>query len=263
MMSAGLIAAGVFGLAIGSFLNVVIARVPAGDSVIRPPSRCPRCGATIRPYDNIPVISWLVLRGRCRGCRAAISVRYPLVEALTSALFVVVALRLGLSATLPAMWYLVAVGVALSAIDLDVRRLPTAIIAPSVVVTVGLLTVAAVITGHWWPLVRAVIAAAILFACYYTLATLRPGAMGFGDVRLAGLLGLYLGWFGWGTTVLGTFLPFLLGGVVGLVIIVSRRGGRRARIPFGPFMVTGCLLALLWGQPIIHWYLGTTGLAAD
>src|SRR5438270_820827 len=172
------------GLAVGSFVNVVIHRVPLGRSLLRPGSRCPRCDAAIRPWHNVPVLGWLVLRGRCAGCRERISIRYPLVELATAALFVAVTARLGISPALPAYLYLAAVSVALAMIDFDVRRLPDAIVLPSYAVA-GLLLVPAVLAhGDWAAVLRSLAAMAALWAFYFVLFFVYPGGMGFGDVQL-------------------------------------------------------------------------------
>ena len=253
--------AGLLGLAVGSFLNVVIHRVPDGQSLIRPGSRCPHCGAAIRNRHNIPVLGWLLLGGRCADCRAPISARYPLVEAGTAALFVAVTVRFGLSWELPAYLYLAGVAVVLAVIDLDTMRLPDAIVLPSYGVAVGLLTPAMVAEGGWAAGVRSLIAAAALFALYYALATVH-GGMGFGDVKLAFLLGLYLGFLGWQFLAVGAFAGFVLGGVAGAVLLAAGRGTRKTKLPFGPSMLAGALLAIFAGAPIADWYLGLTNLTA-
>lgn len=259
-MNALVLGVGIIGLLIGSFLNVVIYRVPAGESVVSPPSHCPGCDTPIAPRDNIPVLSWILLRGRCRTCGAPISVRYPLVELLTGLLFGLMAWRFGLSWELPAFLYLVAVGVALSAIDLDTRRLPNVLTLPSYVVAGLLLLLPAWLDSRWDDYGRALAGAAILFGLYFLLALIYPAGMGFGDVKLAGVLGMYLGWLGWGVLLVGGFLGFLLGAVVGVALMVVKRAGRRSALPFGPFMVAGALLGIVVGQPIFDWYLNLIGL---
>ena len=256
-MAALLVLVGVLGLVVGSFLNVVIWRVPRGESVVNPPSHCPACDRPVRPRDNVPVASWLMLRGRCRDCGAPISARYPAVELGTAVVFTVLALRIGPAVTLPAFLYLGAIGVALSMIDLDVKRLPNVIVIPSYVVTGVLLTVAAAVGHRWDDLLRAGLAMMALYGFYFLLAVIYPAGMGFGDVKLAGVLGLYLGWLGWGEVVVGGFLGFLFGAVVGGVLMVARRAGRKSAIPFGPFMVAGALVAVLWGGALADLYLGS------
>jgi leader peptidase (prepilin peptidase)/N-methyltransferase len=245
------------GLVIGSFLNVVIWRVPRGESVVSPPSHCPGCGHEVRPRDNVPVLSWLLLRGRCRDCGTHISARYPLVEAGTAVVFGVLTLAIGLEPELPAFLYLGAIGVALAMIDIDVKRLPNAIVLPSYVVAAALLTVAAAVDGRWEDLLRAGLGMVALYAFYFLLALVYPAGMGFGDVKLAGVLGLYLGWLGWAEVVAGGFLGFLFGGVVGGGLVLVRRAGRKSMLPFGPFMLAGALVAILWGGALADLYLDT------
>ena len=260
-MSPGLLlltAAALFlGLLIGSFLNVVIWRVPRGESVVTPPSHCPGCDQPIRARDNVPVLSWLALRGSCRHCKAPISRRYPLVEVATGLVFAVLTLRIGLEPELPAFLYLGAIGVALWMIDLDVKRLPNAIVLPSYVVAGLLLGAAALPGGAWSELLRAGVAGAALFGFYFVLALIYPAGMGFGDVKLAGVLGMCLGWLGWAEVAVGGFLGFLYGGVVGIGLMVARRAGRKSQIPFGPFMLAGALTAILWGGALADVYLDT------
>jgi leader peptidase (prepilin peptidase)/N-methyltransferase len=181
---------GVLGLAVGSFLNVVIYRVPRDESLIRPGSHCPHCAAAVRNRHNVPVLGWLMLRGRCADCRTPIGVRYPLIEAGTAVLFVAVAARFGWSWALPAYLYLAAVAIALAAIDLDVMRLPDKIVLPSYSVAPLLFIPAAVAGGSWDAVIRSLIAATLFYALYRLLAVL-PNGMGGGDVKLAPLLGLY------------------------------------------------------------------------
>jgi leader peptidase (prepilin peptidase)/N-methyltransferase len=245
------------GLLVGSFLNVVIWRVPRGESVVSPPSHCPVCDRELRWRDNIPVLSWLLLRGKCRDCHTPISRRYPLVELATAVVFALMAARIGWDAALPAFLYLGAIGVALWMIDIDVRRLPDPIVLPSYVVGVVLLGVAAAVSGEWGDLLRAVIGMAALYAFYFLLAFIYPAGMGFGDVKLAGVLGLYLAWLGWAELAVGAFLGFLLGGVVGILLMLTRRAGRKSQLPFGPYMLAGAFLAILWGGALADLYLDT------
>lgn len=247
----------VLGLLVGSFLNVVVWRVPRGESVVRPPSHCPGCDTPIRPRDNVPVVSWLLLRGRCRDCSAPISPRYPLVELGTAVAFAVMALAIGFEPELPAFLYLAAIGVALCLIDIDVKRLPNAIVLPSYVVAAALLGVAAAVDDAWDDLLRAGLGMVALYGFYFLLALIYPRGMGFGDVKLAGVLGLYLGWLGWAEVIAGAFLGFLFGGVVGGALMLGRRAGRKSMIPFGPFMLAGALVAIIWGGALADLYLDT------
>ncbi|HYQ76882.1 prepilin peptidase [Cellulomonas sp.] len=254
--------AAVLGLAIGSFLNVVVWRVPRGASVARPPSACPRCGHSIRARDNVPVLSWLLLRGRCRDCAAPISARYPLVEAGTAALFAGVTALAGPTWALPVLLYLAALAVALTLIDLDAHRLPDAIVLPAYPVCAALLALASWNPGgepDWGALGRAAVGGAGLLALYLAAALAYPGGMGLGDVKLAGVLGLCLAWFGWDVLAVGGFAAFLLGGLYATALVVTGRAGRGSGIPFGPWMLTGAFVGLAVGGPVGGWYLGLLG----
>lgn len=248
--------AGVLGLLIGSFLNVVIHRVPLGESIVSPPSTCPTCGHRVRSRHNIPVIGWLALRGRCFDCGAPISARYPLVELGTGALFAAAALRFGghLS-VLPAYLVFAAVSVALAGIDLDVRRLPDVIVLPSYPVLAVLLTVG----GDLGALTRAAVGASGLLAFYLLVAMVARGAMGYGDVKLAGVVGGMAAYLSWGTLLIGAFSAFLFGALVGLALMAVKRAGRRTAVPFGPFMVLGAWTAILGAGHLGDWYLGRLG----
>jgi len=245
---------GLLGLVVGSFLNVVIYRVPRGESPVRPASHCPACGNEVRNRHNIPVVGWLLLRGRCADCAAPISARYPLVEAGTAALFVAVAAKFGLSWELPAYLYLAAIAIALAAIDIDVLRLPDAIVLPSYAVAPILLLPAMIAQRSWDAGLRGLTAAAALYSLYFLLAVVHP-AMGFGDVKLSLLLGLYLGWLGWSSLAVGAFAGFLLGGIVGAALLLARRADRKTRIPYGPAMLAGAFVAVFAAAPITHWYV--------
>lgn len=260
--AAGVVVLGVVGLVIGSFLNVVIWRVPRGESIVAPPSACPRCGHRIRVRDNVPVLSWLVLRGRCRDCAAPISARYPVVELATGVLFVGVALRLGWSPALPAYLYLAAIGLALALIDLDTHRLPDVIVLPGYPVLALLLAAASWAGEDWAALLRAAIGAAVLWALYFILMVAKPGGMGFGDVKLAGVLGAGMAWLGWGSLVVGGFAAFLLGGLFGVGLIVAGHAGRKTKVPFGPWMVVGAAVGFAVGEPLWGAYLDLITVSA-
>ena len=245
------------GLAIGSFLNVVIHRIPMHESLVRPPSHCPACGHRIRNRHNVPVLGWLLLRGRCADCRVRISVRYPLVELLTAVLFVAVAIRfleLQQPAELPAMLYFTAMGISLSLIDLDVGRLPNAIVYPSYLVVGSLLAIAALAQHDAAALLRAGVGATVLFGAYFALAYLFPAGMGFGDVKLAGIVGGVLGFVSYPVLAVGGFAAFAIGSIVGIGGIALRRGTPKSSIAFGPFMITGALLALFVGSAVAEFY---------
>lgn len=246
----------VFGLIIGSFLNVVIWRVPRHESVVRPASRCISCGSSIAPRDNIPVISWLLLRGRCRDCGSTITARYPAIELLTGIVFGMVAWRIGLTWELPGFLYLAAVLIALAFIDADTRKLPNALTLPSYMVGLVLLASAAFLEGEPHRILVALVGMAALYLLYFTLALVKQGGMGFGDVKLAGVIGLYLGFLGWGPLLVGGFLGFFFGGLGGVAALASRRAGLKSRIPFGPYMVLGALVAVFAGAQLAHLYTG-------
>ncbi len=248
----------VVGLLIGSFLNVVVWRVPRGESVVSPPSACPSCETPIRPRDNVPVAGWLLLKGRCRDCTEPISRRYPLVELGTGVLFAVLALRFGFDAVLPAYLYLGAVGLALALIDIDLKRLPDVLTLPSYPVAVVLLGAAALVQHDAHSFIRAVICAVIAGGLYFALWFVYPAGMGFGDVKLSGVLGLYLGWLGYGELGVGLFLGFVYGGLFGIGLILFKDGGRKTKVPFGPFMLLGALTAVLVGSQLVDGYLSLT-----
>jgi leader peptidase (prepilin peptidase)/N-methyltransferase len=263
VLAALLTVAGLLGLAVGSFLNVVVHRVPAGLSVVRPASRCPKCGAPIRARHNVPVLGWLLLRGRCADCGTPISPRYPLVEAGTAVLFVLVALLCYLRSELPllpALAYLAAIGVALALIDIDTHRLPNVIVLPSYPVLAVLLTGASVVSGDGGALARAGLGAAALLGFYLAITLVYPAGMGWGDVKLAGLLGGVLGYLGWAELLVGGFAGFLFGAVAGVVVIATGRGTRRSALPFGPFMILGAAAGITLGGWVGALYLGAVGV---
>lgn len=246
MTAAWVTLAGVLGAAVGSFLNVVVHRVPAGESIVSPGSKCPGCDTLLAPYDNVPVISWLVLRGRCRHCGIRISPRYPLLELLTAVLFALVVLTRGADSDLAAELVFVAVLVAVSAIDLEHRIIPNSILAPAAVWGVG---VAVALRLEELP--ELLIAGGAAFTAMLLVALVQPGGMGMGDVKLAGVIGLYLG-----IAVLPALLvAFLTGALVGLAIVVNRgASARKQAVPFGPFLALGAVVGLLAGDELIELY---------
>jgi len=248
------------GLLVGSFLNVLVYRLPRGLSVVAPRSACPSCDHPVRCYDNVPVLSWLLLAGQCRDCSAPIGWRYPAVEASTGVLFAVIGWRFGLSPLLVALLFVAATGVALALIDLDHQRLPFRITVPATVVTVLLLGVDAVASGPG-PVVVAAASAAAWLSVYGGVWLVTSGrGMGLGDVVLAPLLGLVLGWLGWGSSLVGLAGGLAGGAVVGVALIATGRAGRRSRVPHGPFMLAGAALGLFAGQPLWTAYLELVGL---
>jgi leader peptidase (prepilin peptidase) / N-methyltransferase len=240
-----------FGLATGSFLNVVIYRVPRHESIISPRSRCPTCATPIKEYDNIPVISWLVLRGRCRNCRTPISPRYLLVELLGGALFGGLAARMGYAWELPAYLIFLSSLLALSCIDLELLVLPKRIIYPALALVTALLVIASASYDDWDRLLVGAICAAAWFVVFFLMNLASPRILGFGDVRLAPLLGLALGWLGWRYVVLGFFAANLTGAVIGISLIAARRMKRDQPIPYGVFLSAGAALAIFAGPELL------------
>jgi leader peptidase (prepilin peptidase)/N-methyltransferase len=248
--------AGLLGLGLGSFANVVIYRVPAGESVVHPRSACPKCGHPIRSRHNIPVLSWLWLRRQCADCGAPISARYPLVELGTGLAF---ALVVGLSALQWSTLLLLVFasgGIILTAVDLDTMRLPNAIVAVLAIATVLTIVLAAVLGDFWPDALRAAMGAAILGLFYFVAWFVYPKGMGFGDVKLAPVVGATLAFFGWPELVVGGFFAFVWGAIAGaLVMIVSKRV-KHVKIPFGPWMFVGAWTGIILGQTVSDWYLG-------
>lgn len=248
--------AALFGLIFGSFINVVAYRIPAGHSVVSPPSACPVCRAAIRPRDNIPVLSWVLLRGRCRDCGGHISVRYPIVEVGAAILFASAVLVIGIEPELPAYLWFAGVGLALVLTDLDVHRLPNRILYPSTLVGAALLLVAAIADGDLASFGRALAGASLYFAIFLALALVARGGFGLGDVKLAFFLGLFLTYRSWEVLGAGVALGIAIGGVVAIALLLAGRATRKAKIPFGPAMIFGSYLALVIGQQLVDWYLG-------
>jgi leader peptidase (prepilin peptidase)/N-methyltransferase len=231
----------------GSFLNVVIWRVPRGESIVSPPSHCPRCDARIRARDNIPIVSWLLLRGRCHNCGEPISRRYPLVEALVAVLFAAITIANGLNWDLAWELPFAAVLVAVAAIDLDLHIIPNKIVYPAA--AWGVLSAALVRLDHL-PALLAWGAGAGLF--FLVTALVYPAGMGMGDVKLAAVIGVYLG----NSVIPALLVAFLTGTVVGLSIMARHgvRDGRKMGIPFGPFLAFGALTALFVGPDLVDAY---------
>ncbi len=243
--------AALFGLAVGSFLNVCIYRLPRGQSLVRPASRCPRCGRPLHWFDNIPILSWLALRGRCRQCRESISIRYPLIElvtALSSVAIVAItppgpllASRLALAMTL----------VVLFMIDLEHHILPNAITLPGIVV--GILFSLVAPPGIVAATAGAVLGAGILYAIaagYYLLR--GEEGMGMGDVKMLAMIGAFLGWRG---VLLTLVLSSFVGAIVGVGLIAFSRGTMRYALPFGTFLALGAFVTMFWGDAILTWYM--------
>lgn len=243
---------GLAGLIFGSFFNVVAHRLPRGDSLATPGSRCPGCGTPIRPYDNIPVLSWLWLRGRCRACGDRISARYPLVEALTAVLAVAVVLVKHSAHDIALGLVLVGILIPVALIDLEYRIIPNRILLPAAAaaIAIGLVTQPSRVPEQ-------LIAGAAAGGFLLVFALAYPRGMGMGDVKLAAVMGLYLG----RSVAVALLVAVVLGTVVG-GLVMARQGvkkGRKTAVPFGPFLAAGGVVALLAGPSIVHWYLHSLG----
>jgi leader peptidase (prepilin peptidase)/N-methyltransferase len=243
---------GLVGLIFGSFFNVVAHRLPRGDSLATPGSRCPGCRTAIKPYDNVPVLSWLWLRGRCRACGDSISARYPLVEGVTAAIAVAVVLVKHDLHDIALGLVLVGILVPVALIDLEHRIIPNKITLPAAIAAIGI-GLATRPSGVTEQLIAGAAAAGflLLFALAY------PRGMGMGDVKLAGVLGLFLG----RSVGVAVLAGVIAGAVLGFAVM-ARLGvekGRKTAVPFGPFLALGGVVALLAGPPIVHWYLHTLG----
>ena len=250
-----IVAAGA-GLIFGSFATAVAHRVPRNESIVTGRSRCPNCGADIRWFENIPLFGYLFLRGRCARCGVRISPRYPLIEVVTAVLFALAVDRFGVSfeAAIYASFFWVLV--VLTAIDLEHKLLPNRIVYPAFVAGWVGLAVLAVTDGDAGHLVDGLIGALVFGGFLFVVAFVAPAGMGGGDVKLGFLLGTFLGYAGGiGVVLIGMFLAFLLGGVIGVVLLVGG-AGRKAQVPFGPFLAAGAVMATLCGRPILDWYLG-------
>lgn len=243
----------ILGAVIGSFLNVCIARIPAGMSVVSPPSHCPQCGVRIRWYQNIPILSYLALRGRCAGCGLGIPLRYLLVEGLTGALFMLVFYRFGLQWATLLCWIFVALLVAITFIDLDHQIIPDVLSLPGI--GIGLAGSVLLPWIHWSDSFLGILLGGgllYLVAVGYELLAKREG-MGGGDIKLLAMLGAFLGWQAIFPVVL---ISSLLGTLVGVPWMLLKNKDARFAIPFGPFLAAAGLIYLFWGGALVRWYLG-------
>jgi leader peptidase (prepilin peptidase) / N-methyltransferase len=239
--------AGVLGAMIGSFLNVVVYRLPRRESLVRPASHCPACGAGVKPYDNVPILSWLLLRGRCRSCSAPISRRYPLVEALTALLCVGAVLAGASAATIVLNVAFILLLVPIALIDVEHRIIPNELTALGAVLALAIGT-GLDPSGEPERLIAALAAGGALLIA----ALAYPGGMGMGDVKLAGVMGLFLG-----SAVAPAMLVALFAGVLFGALVAARKGARAARktaVPFGPFLALGSLVAVFAGEQLVNLY---------
>jgi leader peptidase (prepilin peptidase) / N-methyltransferase len=237
----------VAGLLIGSFLNVVIARVPERRSLWSPGSACPGCGAAIAWYDNIPILSFVLLRGRCRACRTPIPWRYPIVETVTAALFVAAALRFGPTPDAVVAAALLAVLVAITVIDLERQIIPDVLTLPGILAGV----LANLATGRV-PWLESIIGIVVGGGLFLVIILASGGGMGGGDLKLGAMLGAFLGWK---VVLLSVFVAVLVGGILAVALIATGVRGRKDPIPFGPFLAAGGAAGLFWGERVVRWYL--------
>jgi leader peptidase (prepilin peptidase)/N-methyltransferase len=246
------IAFAAFGLCIGSFLNVVIHRLPRGTSVVTPPSRCPGCNYQLRWSDNVPVLSWVFLRGRCRRCRAPISIRYPIVEILTMLMFLLHLWLFGWSALMIVRVAFATALIALFAIDLEHHLLPNAITLPGIVV--GLIVSLVLPPGIVDSILGTLLGGGVLWAigeAYYRYS--GQEGMGGGDVKMLAMIGAFLGWQ---SVLLTLVLSSFSGALIGIALLATSRGSMRYALPFGTFLALGAFVAMLSGDAIFTWYLG-------
>jgi len=245
------------GLAVGSFLTVAITRAPMGESLVRPRSRCPSCGAAIRPSDNVPVVSWLALRGRCRACGSRISPVYPLTELVCGGLFVAVALRFEDPWRVMLLAPFVALLVAVTVIDVRHRMIPNALLYPALLLTAPYVVVADLLGGSL-DAVRAGVGFLAYGGGLLLVALVAPGGMGMGDVKLAALVGLALGGLGLSSVGVAAGAGILIGGVAAIVALVAGRG-RKSSLPFGPSIAAGAILSVFAGPQLADLYLRLVG----
>lgn len=244
----------IVGAVIGSFLNVCIYRLPQHESVITPASHCPACDRRLGWYDNVPLLSYVALQGKCRNCGGTIPFRYPLVELLNAVLYVLAGWKFGLTPELLPALLFISTLIIIFFIDLEHYLIPNVVVLP--VAAVGLaamiiisLTTADIEFPQWWTFP---VAGALSAAFFLVIALLFPRGMGMGDVKLAGMLGFFLGW----QVAVGLFLGFLAGALVGIGLMLAGVKGRKSRLPFGPFLAAGGLAALFYGQELMGLYLG-------
>ncbi len=255
MSAGGIVVCTVVGLAVGSFLTVVTSRVPAGLSIVAPGSRCPSCMAPLRGLDNVPVLSYLLRRGRCGTCSTPIPARYLALEVGTAGAFALVAARAPDAAVVPALLVLSTGLIAAAVIDAQCRRIPASVVYTTAIVGVPLLVGASLWVHRVGALWTALAAAGVAFALFFAVFVLVPKGIGFGDVRLAPLCAGFLGWLGWRVAAAGLLSGILLAGLYGVGLVLARRAGRKTAVPLGPFLAAGTYLAIVAGGPIVSVWL--------
>lgn len=247
--------AGAVGLIVGSFLNVCIWRIPRGESIVWPSSKCPDCGAPIKPWDNVPVLSYLILRGRCRQCKSSISLRYPIVEAMNGLLYVFTLYRFGQGWHTVFYMALASSLIVVTFVDLEHQIIPDRITVPGVLIGIALsffILPDPFKPGFMLGWKNSLIGAGAGFVFFYAVAVLSKGGMGGGDIKLMAMVGSIVGWKG---VALTTFIGSLTGAIAGVLIIIFKGGGRKTKVPFGPFLALGTLISLYFGGWIWSWYL--------
>jgi len=243
----------ILGLIVGSFSNVCIYRIPRNESIIYPASHCPKCRSKIKPVDNIPLLSFILLKGRCRNCKSKISIQYPIVELLTGLIYLIIYLIYGLSIQSLTYIILSSTLVIIAFIDLNEQIIPDVISLPGIVIGFIISFFVPYISFINSALGVAVGGGIILIIGLAGSLIFKKEAMGGGDVKLAAMIGAFLGWR---YIIISLFLGFFLGALAGIFLIISKIKSREDVVPFGPFIVLGSLITLLWGEKIISWYLG-------
>lgn len=246
----------VLGTFVGSFLNVCIYRLPRGRSIVTPSSRCPSCGTPISFRDNVPILSYLFLGGKCRSCGQRISPRYPFVELLNGVLYAAVLWRVGVGWHTPLYLAFVSALIVITFIDMDYQIIPDSISLPGTAVGIAagiFILNDPYVAGARLGAINTLAGSALGFGLYYLIAVLSRGGMGGGDIKLMAMIGAFLGWKG---VLMTTFAGSVLGSIIGVFLMTAKGKGRKTRIPFGPFLAVGALISLLAGREILHWYLG-------
>lgn len=256
MNPAAVAAVAVGGVVVGLLLNVVIDRVPSRQALLPLRFRCPRCPEDATDRSGLPVGDWLRPRGACPVCRRPLPARYWLVPLANAAIFAAIAIRFGAEWEVPAYLAFFAALLAISVIDLQLQIIPNRVVYPAIFAAVALLALAAGLEDDWGSFRQALVSGAVAWLALLVIHLVQPGGMGFGDVRLSFLLGMHLGWISYGHALMGIFLGFLLGAVVGLLLVGLRIRSRTDHVPFGPFLAAGAAITILAGGPLVRGALG-------